>query len=98
MVRVRPQLEEAVSDETIDRGVHALPGDAHPPGDLGDRERPGGQCDGPEDLPARRCQPLAGTEAVSCVQQPAVSAERRQDDSRRRLPDTRSAVRHVSGA
>ena len=39
VIRVGAELQEAVADETIHRGVHALSREAHPPSDLRHGER-----------------------------------------------------------
>src|SRR4029453_1850853 len=82
VVRVRGELQEAVADQSIHGGVHALSRQTHAPSDLRHRERPLRQDDGTEHLPARRRQSPVGPQEVPGIQQQAIRAERGQDEFR----------------
>jgi hypothetical protein len=79
MVGVRDQLEQAIGDEALDGGVDALARQAHPPGDLGHRERPIGERDRAEHLPSRAGQPRFGAELITPGEQQAVGPKDRED-------------------
>jgi hypothetical protein len=95
VIRVVAELREAVADEAIHAGVHALSCEAHSAGDLRHGERPLLQGDRAEHLPAGGCEPLVCAQPVPGVQQQSVRPERGQDEFRGGLPGGRSPSPHI---
>ena len=86
MIKVAAGFDQRLGEQPVDRCLDRLPGQAHPPRDLGHRERPPGQCHGSQHLPARRCEPLPRREPAAGGEQQPVDAEGLQDDLCCRVP------------